>query len=163
MKLSERAAPKPPQRPRCHICGTQKDAVEDRRSVPHLRRYFVLIRAAFEHWPEMHERQFSNAEECRAFLQMKAGHREIAASIPLVGLNKERALILTEAAIRATGSYAMPIIHRDQLIVWKPKSIAFQKLSHMAAVGLFGDVEDVIRTETGLDPAQLMREHEGAA
>ena len=94
---------------------------------------------------------------------MKAGHREIAASILLAGINKERAVLLAEAAIRAAGSYAFPVVHKEQLIIWKPKSIAFQTLSHLDAVGLFADVEDVIRAETGLDPAQLMREHEGAA
>jgi hypothetical protein len=163
MTLSERATPKYRPRAKCTICGSPQDHADDRRSVPHLRRYFSLIRATFAHWPERHARQFTNSEDLRKFLQMKAGHREMAASIPLSGINKDRAVILVEGAIKAAGSYAFPTVHKDQLIIWKPKSIAFGKLNHMEAVGLFADVEDVIRAETGLDPAQLMKEHEGAA
>jgi hypothetical protein len=44
---------------------------------------------------------------------MKAGHREIAAKIPLVGVPREKVVVIVEAAIRAAGSYAMPILHKD--------------------------------------------------
>lgn len=148
----------------CPECGTiieqQKGAP---RSVPQLRRYFAMIRAIFHHWPESHERQFASEEECRKWLQMKAGHREIGASIPLTGMSKERAVLLAEAAIRAAGSYAVPVIHGDTLVIWRPKSIAFDKLSHKAACRLFDDVSEVIRVETGIDPDELMKEQEAAA
>ena len=133
------------------------------RSVDQHRRYFGLMRAIFHHWPETHEHQFSSAEELRAFLQMKAGHREIGARIPLVGVNRERAMLLAEAAIRAAGSYAVPVLHGDTLVVFKPKSISFAKLSHAAFCALNDAVDEVIRAETGLDPEQVLKEHERAA
>jgi hypothetical protein len=160
MSISERAKPK---RPKCHICGCSQELPDERRSVPHLKRYFAMTRVLYSHWPINNDRQFSSSEELRKFLQMKAGHREIAASIPLSGIRKEQAEFLVTVAVRAVGSYAFPTFHKDQIIIWKPKSIAFDKMSHMEAIGLFAEVEDVIRAETGLDPAQLMQEHEGAA
>ena len=167
MRISERAQAgvKPTPKPgrRCAVCGTAQDDPDAKRSVQHLRRYFSLIRATFHHWPEAHARQFASAEELRSFLQMAAGHREVGASIPLAGVNKDRAVLLAEAAIRAAGSYAMPVIFRDQLVIWRPRSIAFGRLSHMQAVDLFQAVEDVIAKETGIDPAVLMRETERAA
>ena len=147
----------------CPVCDTNLGNPDGIRSVPQLRRYFSLIRAAFQHWPEGHERQFSSPEELRAFLQMKAGHRVVGASIPLAGINKERALLLVEAGIRAAGSMAFPVIHGSQVVVFRPKSIAFDKLDHTAACKLMEAVEDVILAETGLQPDQLLSETEGAA
>jgi len=145
----------------CPVCGCVID--REPRSLAQHRRYFAMIRAAFHHWPESHERQFASEEECRKWLQMKAGHREIGATIPLTGMSKERAMLLAEAAIRAAGSYAVPVIHGDTLAIWRPKSIAFSKLGHKEACRLFDDVADVIRAETGIDPEEMMRETERAA
>ena len=147
----------------CPHCGCDVEATDKKRSVPHLRRYFALVRAAYHHWPESHDVQFSDVTEARKFLQMKAGHREIGARIPMVGLNKDRAVALVEAAIRAAGSYAIPVMHGGDLVVFVPKSIAFGKLSHLAACALFNDVADVVKAETGLDPEKLLIEHGKAA
>ena len=128
------------------------------RSVEQIRRYFGMIRAAFHHWPEAHERQFASAEELRAFLQMKAGAREVGAQIPLTGLSKERAMLLAEAAIRGAGSYAFPTIHGDTLVIFRPKSISFGKMAHSDFCRLSDAVADVILAETGLDAETLLRE-----
>jgi hypothetical protein len=142
----------------CPHCGCDIGVTDSKRSVPHLRRYFALIRAAFHHWPEAHAVQFVTEEEFRKWVQMKAGHREVGARIPLIGLNKDRAVALAEAAIRAAGSYAVPVMHGNDLVVFVPKSIAFGKLSHLAACDLFNSVAEVITAETGLDCEQLLRE-----
>lgn len=133
------------------------------RSVPQLRRYMQLMRAAFANWPESNPRQFGDVEELRAFVQMKAGYREIAAQIPLVGLPRDKALFLVEASIRSTGIYAMPVLHGDTMVIFKPKSIAFSKLPHIAFCALNNAVDEVIRAETGLDPDQLLNETARAA
>lgn len=122
-----------------------------------------MIRKVYHSWPENHEHAFSSSEELRAYLQMKAGHKEMVADIPLSGVPKERVKIIVEAAIRATGSYAFPVVHRERLIIFKPKSIAFDRLSHAQAVGLFNEVEAVIKAEAGIDPEQLMQSEEHAA
>lgn len=133
------------------------------RSLEQLRRYFAVMKAALYHWPETHERQFANTDELRAYLQMKAGHREVGAQIPLSGMSKERATLLAEAAIRGAGSYAMPIIHGDTLVIFKPKSIAFHKLSHQAFCALNSDIDAIVESEIGIHPDRLLKETESAA
>jgi len=149
----------------CPQCGCQFDEEfkGKPRSIDQHRRFFALCRAVYAHWPETHERQFGDAEECRKFLQMKAGYREIAAQIPLVGLPREKALVLVEASIRGAGSYAVPVLHGDTMVIFKPKSIAFSKLPHIAFCALNNAVDEVIRAETGLDPDQLLNETARAA
>lgn len=148
----------------CPHCGCDiGQPSKSTRSVPQLRRYFAMIKAAFHHWPETAERQFASTDELRAYLQMKCGHREIGATVPIVGMNKERAVFLAEAAIRAAGSFALPVLHGDTLVIFKPKSIAFAKLSHTEFCRLSDDVGEIIRQETGLDPEQALREMERAA
>lgn len=138
----------------CAVCGTPYG--DDGRSYPHLKRFFALLGKVYENWPESHEHQFASAEEMRAFLLIKAKHRVLAASIPLQGVNKDRAMMLVEAAFRAAGSYAFATPHGGNIVIFKPKSIAFAKLSHLEAVGIFQEVEDVIRDETGIDCKALM-------
>lgn len=149
----------------CPDCGAVIDAASKGkpRSIEQHRRFFALCQAVFHHWPEAHAVQFGDAEECRKWLTMKAGHRDIAARIPLVGLNRDRALIVVEAAIRAAGCYAHPVVHKDSLVVWVPRSISFAKLSHRDFCALNNAVDDVIKSETGLDPEQLLDEHARAA
>lgn len=144
----------------CPHCGCELTAKAGGkpRSTDQLRRYFSIIKRAHFHWPESHERQFANAEELRAWLQMKAGAREVGAQIPLTGMSKERAMLLAEAAIRGAGSFAMPIIHGDVLVIFKPKSVSFAKMAHSDFCKLSDAVCDVITAETGLDPEQLLKE-----
>jgi hypothetical protein len=48
-----------------------------------------MIRAAFTHWPEAHQHQFASSEELRAWLQMKAGAREINANLSMNSLQSK--------------------------------------------------------------------------
>jgi len=160
--ISQRAAAgighnRPKQRC-CAVCGTPYG--DDGRSLPHLKRFFAMLRLVYANWPESHDRQFASAEEMRAFLLIKAKHRVMAASIPLQGVNKDRAMMLVEAAFRAAGTYAFATPHGGNIVIFKPKSIAFAKLSHLEAVGIFQEVEDVITAETGIDTKSLMQNGE---
>jgi hypothetical protein len=156
MTISERA-----QGGQCPTCGAKAKAKV--RSIDQHRRYFGLIRAAFHHWPETSERQFANEEELRAYVQIKAGYREVGAQIPLSGLNKDRALMLVEAAIRGSGSYAIPIFYKDSIVVFKPKSVSFEKMSHQEFCGLNESVATVIEQEIGISADELLRQTEAAA
>lgn len=142
----------------CPHCGCDIEQKIKARSTEQLRRYFALIKAAFDHWPEQHDHQFANSEEMRSWLQMKAGHRVVGAQIPLTGMSKERAMLLAEAAIRGAGSYAMPVIHGDVLVVFRPKSISFGKLDHASFCRLSDEVGAVIQREAGIDPERLLVE-----
>lgn len=142
----------------CPHCGSELTASAGGkpRSGDQLRRYFAMIRAAYTNWPESHPHQFASSEELRAFLQMKCGHREIGAQIPLTGISKERAMLLAEAAIRGSGSYAMPVIHGDTLVVFRPKSISYAKMAHSDFCRLSDDVAEQIR-EAGIDPEKALK------
>jgi len=144
----------------CPHCGCEltPPAGGKPRSVEQIRRYFAMIKAAYHHWPEAHDRQFASAEELRAWLQMKAGARDIGATIPLSRIGKERAMLLAEAAIRGAGSYAMPVLHGDTLVIFKPKSVSFAKMGPKAFGELSDAVATVIEAETGLQVEQLLRE-----
>jgi hypothetical protein len=144
----------------CPCCDTKFDPEKGGkpRSYDQHKRYFALIRGFFFHWPETHDRQFSSEAEFRSWAQMKAGYREIAATIPLAGVQRERALILAEAAIRACGSYAFPILHGGDLVVFRPKSIAFAKLSHKDACKLFDAVQTVLEQESGIRAEAILTE-----
>lgn len=144
----------------CPTCGAKAKGI---RSVDQHRRYFAVARAAFAHWPESNSRQFSDAEECRKYLQMLAGHREVAARIPLTGIRKEQAVILAEAAIRAAGAFAVPEVHGSELVIWKPKSINFASLGHLKFCDLNRAVDDVLVAQIGMTGDQLLAEHEAAA
>ena len=94
---------------------------------------------------------------------MKAGYREVAARIPLAGIHRERALVLVEASIRASGSYAMPVVHKGDLVIFKPKSISFAKLAHTEFCKLNDAVEAVLEQEIGIPVETLLKGHEAAA
>lgn len=159
---SERARATIREPANCPTCGRPRDKAKP-RSIEQHRRYFCLLKAAFDNWPESHEHQFASVEELRKYLQMKAGHREVGASIPLTGVRKESAKLLAEAAIRAAGSYAIPVIHGDTLVVFRPKSVAFEKLDHKAACALFDEVSAYIEEAIGVPADTLLRELEKVA
>lgn len=145
----------------CPTCGHESKGPP--RSIDQHRRYFGMIKAAFTHWPESHEHQFACEDELRKWLQMKAGHRDVAARIPLTGIRKEQAVILAEASIRAAGAYAVPVIHGTELVIWKPRSIAFHNLGHKAFCELGNAVDEILQAEIGLSGDQLLAETEAAA
>jgi len=120
------------------------------------------VSASFEHIPEDYEHQFSTVTEWRKFLEMKAGWREIGAQIELRRVSKEQAMMLAEVAIRGTGSMAFPVIHKDTLVIFRPKSISFASMPHLEFCALNDAVENVIRDIIGVEPEQLLKERERA-
>lgn len=148
---------------KCPHCGCSCDAQERPRSLPQLRRYFAMIRAALMHWPETADVQFSSDEEGRKYLQMRAGWRDVGARIPLSGVKPDAARMLVAAAIAGAKAHAWPVVHGNQLIVWVPRSIAFHNMGPQEFGQLSDAVADVVKDMTGLDVETLMRETERAA
>ena len=141
----------------CPVCDTPIEATMGRpRSYEQHKRYFALIRQAFFHWPETHPWQFANEAELRAWLQIKAGWRELASRTPVIGMRPEAARTVAEAAIRAAGAYAVPVVQGSDLVIWKPKSISYRSLPHLEACRLFDAVAVVIEQEAGLSAEQLL-------
>lgn len=122
-----------------------------------------MIRAVFHHWPETADVQFSSEDECRKHLQMRAGWRDVGARIPLVGVKPDAARMLASAAIAGARAHAWPVVHKGELIVWIPRSIAFHKMGPQEFGQLSDAVATVVTDMAGLDVESLMKETERAA
>lgn len=145
------------------VCPTCGGGTKAPRSLEQHRRFFAVMKAAFEHWREDHEKQFADETEFRKYVQMAVGYREVAARIPLSGMRKEQAVLIAEASIRAAGSYAVAAVHGSDLVIWKPKSIAFASLGHTSFCALNRAVDDWLYAETGMTGETILAGSEVAA
>ena len=119
------------------------------RSVPQHRRYFALIRAAMNHWPEKHEFRPHSEEHLRKWLQSKAGHR-VVETVDTAGMTPEQATAVIAAQVRKAGPFAFHSVKGTRFYSIVSASVDFDTLPHLAACALFDDVADVIETETGI-------------
>lgn len=145
----------------CPHCGCEIE--KSKRSHPQLGRYFARLKAMFHHWPDTHDRQFSNENEFRAWIQMKAGYRDIVLDMPMSGIKGEVAAMIATTVLRSAGSYAVAAAVKGRLVVLKPRSIAFHKMGPKEFSRLVDDVDAAYRNETGLDPDDVTRQTETAA
>lgn len=143
---------------KCPIC---KSAITSVRSIQQHKRFFGLLRAAYFHYPETAEFQPESEEHLRAYLLVKIGHHTVH-TIDIQNLNADNLTAIIQAALRAAGSYAFVQPNGDHIQIFKPKSIAFDKLSSSAFNELNQKVDEVYR-ELGLDPDTLVAETENAA
>lgn len=149
----------------CEHC--HRPITKPRSSADH-RRFFGVLHAAFDQWPETSDFTPDNAEHLRAYLLCKSGYRETTFIPVLDGAGSHPAVarltaLAAEAAIKAAGGYAFVRPHRDGIAVHAPKSIAFDKLSQKEFGPLRDAVEAVIEAEIGVSADALLRETENAA
>ena len=154
--------------PTCPHCGCKIDGKTKPRSAPQLRRFFGMLRAMVQHWPETAEYQPENEEALRKWVLIKAGHKETTdVAVPFAedqpGLTRLVA-IAVEACVRGAGGYAFIRPHPDGglLRVFKAKSIAFDNLGQAEFNALNDAVEDIYASETGLNPDEVMKQTEQA-
>jgi hypothetical protein len=153
---------------RCPVCDHEINLKAGKpHSLPQHRRFFGIIRAlALRFWPETHPRQFDGDEVAlRKYLIIRAGSRwrEVKARVSLGDLHCDRevAMLIAEATIRAGGSYCIPVVHNNELVVLKAKSVKIHgedRMPHSEFNALSQAVEEVIRAETGLDPDVVLAE-----
>lgn len=135
------------------------------RSVPQHRRYFKMVSAFHQHWPEWHPNQFARPEHLRKWAQMKCGHFEERGRIGRnqFGADAERFIMGARWLVDLVGAYVIPVVKGDDIIIYVPKSISFNKLPHNEAVRLMGDVEAFLEDQSGLKADDVLRETEQAA
>lgn len=133
------------------------------RSLDQHRRFFGVLKATFDNWPESHAFKPENAEHLRAWLLVKAKHSSIKTFH--VGQNEA-----AEVA-RLLPIIAAMMLHRycwcrtdgvSAVAVCVPESIAFDKMEHAAFCALNDEVEAVILDETGLKADDLLKASEAA-
>lgn len=132
----------------CPTCGAT--APGKPRSPEHMRRYFAVMNVIYASWPSAHVEQFSTMDAMRVWLQMKAGHYETF-KIDLQNADPDAAVVIAQAAMNVAGSYARARVVGNELVIYKPKSIAFSKLSQHEFTKISGEVEAVILAETGIE------------
>lgn len=167
--ISERAAAKGPRphRVACPSCEVTFDLnkIGKPRSPQQHARFFAIVRAAFFHWPEKHLEQFSTQEAFRGWLIMKAGPawRDEVARVHLSGMRVEHAKMLATQIITCLDEKATSRVHNGVMVVFRPKSIRFDKLSHLGFCALNDAVAEVIAAEMHVTVDELLNQHEGAA
>lgn len=137
----------------CPTCGKGGK----RRSIDQHRRYFAVIKHAFDNWPETHDFQPDSTEHLRKWLQCRAGYR-VGHRIEINRDDARSQAIATasvKAAMQALGDYCWIIPHRGGLMVVASRSIAFDKIPHGEFCTLNNMVQEVIEAETGIKVDQL--------
>ena len=148
----------------CKHCGGDLEPTGKVRSPEQHRRFFGLVRAAYNHWPETAEFRPESEEHLRKWLTAAAGYRDhtdIAAPYAEDEPAVTKLISLTiEASVRASGGFAFVRPHPEggMVRVYKPKSIAFHKMGPSEFGELCDDVAAVIERETGLKADDLLRE-----
>jgi hypothetical protein len=131
------------------------------RRSKHHRLYFGVIRAAFGNWPEQHPFQPDDPEHLRAWLQCKAGHRDIygetlradgSDALRMVEFNR-RAMI----KIRQAGGHGFFTEHNGAVVLLTPRSVKYDKLDEAEFSQVSKPVLDVIERETGI-PIEALKD-----
>jgi hypothetical protein len=94
---------------------------------------------------------------------MLCGFRKEVARIPISGMKMEAAKMLAEVAIKAAGSHAAIRVHKDNLVVFQPVSIRFDKMAHLTFCDLNERVNDFVLVNMGVTADRLLEQTEKAA
>lgn len=136
----------------CPECGC---VLNDARSAEHLRAFFGFIKFVFENWPGEATFTPDNPEHLRAYLLVKAGHRQ---PHHLFRFANKRELQIVQGFVieemradRARGVYGWPVDMDGGLAILRPASIAFDKISQKKFNEVSEAVFKVIYDLTGID------------
>ena len=144
----------------CPVCDTKIPlTIGKPRSYEQHKRFFAMVKQAYLHWPEQHEEQFSNVKDCRKYLTMRAGWRDVSSTTSLTGIREDKALMLVTAVLAGLkkNAHARPVLHNGKLSVWEPRSIAYDRMPHLEMCALSDAVGAVIEAETGIKIEDLMQ------
>lgn len=120
-----------------------------------------MIKAAFDAWPERHDFQPDSAEHLRAWLTVKANYREATpVDLPDEATDGMQRLFLLaiEASVKAADGLGFVRPYHGGVVVFRPKSIAWDKLDQKEFGRLRDAISDVIEAETHIKIDDLMRE-----
>lgn len=136
------------------------------RSVDQHRRFFGLVAASFQAWPEtFQEFQPRDPEHLRKWLTAKAGYVH-AVHVPVVGTIAETVELvetIAEASKREDDHVFVRQTGPDRVTVFRPKSIAFALMGPQEFGQLNDRVADIIEKVIGIDGDTLLRRHKEIA
>lgn len=163
----------------CPECGSvfQAPEAKKQRSLEDHRRFFALIRAAYDQWPEMHEFQPMSEEHLRAYLLCKVRYHEVEmidiGTEIFAGLDMETRRLVDmvvqsavhrsiEAATRKAG-FAFDRPHGSGIAIFRPRSIDWHTLDQAQFNALRDAVETEIEAVIGRKAGELLDESRRAA
>lgn len=160
--------PKPP-RPaptECTVCGHRAKDDADERSLQQHKRFYGVVKAAFDQWPEASEFRPESIDHLRQWLICAAGPQWRDATTQDVPAPLRNAAIagfvdvLAHSVADRTARYPFPRVNTWtwKATIYTAKSIKFAKMPHMEFNALSQAVDDVIKAEIGVDPDQLLKE-----
>lgn len=153
MSISARASaavrPQQPRQTTCPCCDYTWEPGRP-RSLPQHRRFFAIVKQAFDNWPESHDRQFASSDECRRWLVAKAGYRDTVLDVPLVAVRPDVIITIVSAALQACNPGAFAAVKGGRLLVVRAKSIKFSSMRPQEFGALCDDVAAVVERETGI-------------
>ena len=121
------------------------------RSFQQHKRFFSIVNAAFQNWPESEDFQPDNPLHLRKWLTCKAGWR-FTMSIENPNF-AERAATVAIAVLHQRGEPAWIVEDRGRLHIISARSIAYSDMSHKKACEYFGKAEgivcDILKFENG--------------
>ena len=137
----------------CPECGA---ILSDVRSVPAHRAFFGFIKHVFDNWPETNDEfQPDNPEHLRAYLLVRSGHCMPEHVFRFASKREQRIVegfVTEEMRVdRARGIYGWLTIKDGGLVVVRPASIAFDKISQKKMNQVCENVFRVIYELTGID------------
>ncbi len=136
------------------------------RSLPDLRRFFAVLRAAHAHFPESHPLASSNVEQFRARLLIEAGHAHVATveipeSYGESQTDRDRFRTVMDGAFRASDgrSCYRHLRVRDAAVeIMRPRSISFPANRQREFNDVRDAVEHIIELAIGVPIERLLRE-----
>jgi len=121
------------------------------------RHFFAIIDKAFQNWPDTHPFQPDSAEHLRAWLEVKAGHRDIILadpSGPMVEFIKAVLKRIEDADIGFR--YGFPAVKGDMIAVAFPRSISWSTLSQEEFSPIANEIYAILEDIIGVDTATLI-------
>jgi len=148
----------------CPECGAVFEDKAQRRSVPQLRRYFAICRAAHAHWPSEHEFQPRDETHLRKWLQTRAGRFVVRRTARIESVDPAKVYALLRAFLDGAADNSLFLeLHDNRIVELQALSIDFDALSSSDFSRLKDEVCSVIEAELGIPAGQLLRETERAA
>ncbi len=128
----------------CPACNRPFDKP---RSMPHHRRFFAVIDAAFPQWPEGADFQPTDSEQLRAYLLVKTGYYTLTVIDPQC---PDTLNVLRSSA------YTFVLTKNDRIEIYTPKSIA--KMGQREFAPVADAVDAAIEKYVGVSADKLLRE-----
>ena len=136
--------------------STHDERGKPRSHIQH-KRFFAVVAAAFDHWPEAHPFQPDTADHLRAWLLVRAKHCTIQ-TFEMSEDASEVARLIPVITAAMMGRHCWAKASGTTLHVCVPQSINYQTVGHQEFQKINDAVDEILRAEIGLDPDKLLTE-----